>query len=91
MDDKDEVDNSDLWEKANPMFSKPMSPYAEELFDTIMDEYMDLEDDPSGRSEFMAKRMNLPQEDNTVRVASGTISWPPTGPSLMKSYAVAPV
>ncbi|VXC07784.1 Phage terminase-like protein, large subunit, contains N-terminal HTH domain [Bacillus sp. 349Y] len=70
MDNKDEVDNSDLWEKANPMFSKPMSPYAEELFDTIMDEYLELEDDPSGRPEFMAKRMNLPQQDSTVKVAS---------------------
>ena len=70
MDNKKEVDNPELWEKANPMFSKPRSDYAEELFDTLMDEYLDLEDDPSGRSEFMAKRMNLPEEDNTVRVAS---------------------
>ncbi len=70
MDSKEEVDNPEMWEKANPMFSKPRSPYAEELFDTIMDEYLDLEDDPSGRPEFMAKRMNLPQEDNTVKVAS---------------------
>ncbi|MFD2046021.1 terminase TerL endonuclease subunit [Ornithinibacillus salinisoli] len=70
MDNKDEVENPDLWEKANPMFSQPRSPYAEELFDTVMDEYLDLEDDPSGRSEFMAKRMNLPQEDTTTRIAS---------------------
>lgn len=70
MDSKDEVERSELWEKANPMFSQPRSPYAEELFDTIMDEYLDLEDDPSGLPEFMAKRMNLPQEDNTVKVAS---------------------
>ena len=70
MDSKKEVDIPELWEKANPMFSKPRSDYAEELFDTLMDEYLDLEDDPSGRSEFMAKRMNLPEEDNTVRVAS---------------------
>lgn len=70
MDNKEEVNNPEMWEKANPMFSKPRSPYAEELFDTIMDEYLDLEDDPSGRPEFMAKRMNLPQEDGTVRVAS---------------------
>ena len=70
MDSKKEVDNPKLWEKANPMFSEPRSSYAEELFDTLMDEYLDLEDDPSGRSEFMAKRMNLPEDDNTVRVAS---------------------
>ncbi|MFC4387512.1 terminase TerL endonuclease subunit [Gracilibacillus marinus] len=70
MDDKNEVDNPELWEKANPMFSKPRSPYAEELFDTVMDEYLDLEDDPSGRPELMAKRMNLPQEDSATRIAS---------------------
>ncbi|MGD6967118.1 hypothetical protein ACQCVP_11865 [Rossellomorea vietnamensis] len=60
MDSKEEVDNPKLWEKANPLFSEPRSPYAEELFDTLMDEYLDLEDDPSGSPEFMAKRMNLP-------------------------------
>ncbi len=70
MDSKDEVEKPELWEKANPMFTKPMSPYAEELFDTVMDEYLDLKDDPSGRPEFMAKRMNLPQEDSTARIAS---------------------
>ncbi|WP_424474827.1 terminase TerL endonuclease subunit [Oceanobacillus kimchii] len=70
MDSKDDVNHPELWEKANPMFSKPRSPYAEELYDTVMDEYLDLEDDPSGRPEFMAKRMNLPQEDSTTRIAS---------------------
>lgn len=28
IDDPNEVDNPDFWEKANPMFSEPRSPYA---------------------------------------------------------------
>ena len=32
LDDPEEVDNPDMWEKANPMFSKPMSQYARGLF-----------------------------------------------------------
>lgn len=32
LDDPLEVDNPEMWEKANPMFSKPMSDYAQGLF-----------------------------------------------------------
>ncbi|MGY3716777.1 terminase TerL endonuclease subunit [Sutcliffiella cohnii] len=60
LDDESEVDDPTNWEKANPMLSEPRSEYAQGLFDTIMEEYEDLEDDPSNREEFMTKRMNLP-------------------------------
>ncbi|MGZ7244268.1 terminase large subunit, partial [Streptococcus pyogenes] len=64
------VNDSELWELANPMFHKPMSEYAENLFETIYEEYEDLEDDPSNREEFMTKRMNLPVTDLERSVAS---------------------
>ncbi|SCN42937.1 Uncharacterized protein BC88300_04630 [Bacillus cytotoxicus] len=60
LNDEREVDDLDKWELANPMLSKPLSEYAEGLFETMKEEYEDLEDDPDNRIEFMTKRMNLP-------------------------------
>lgn len=60
LDDEKEIDDPSNWEKANPMLSEPRGDYAQGLFETIMEEYEDLEDDPSNREEVMTKRMNLP-------------------------------
>ena len=70
LDDYEEIDNPDVWEKANPMFSNPRGEYADNLFDVIFDEYRDLEDEPEGREEFITKRMNLPETDLTKSVAT---------------------
>ena len=70
LDDYEEIDNPDVWEKANPMFSNPRSEYADNLYDVIFDEYRDLEDEPEGREEFITKRMNLPETDLTKSVAT---------------------
>lgn len=70
LDSEEQVDDSDNWELANPMFHKPLSEYADNLFETVMEEYEDLEDDPSNREEFMTKRMNLPVTDLERSVAS---------------------
>lgn len=70
LDSEEQVNDSELWELANPMFHKPMSEYAENLFETVFEEYEDLEDDPSNREEFMTKRMNLPVTDLERSVAS---------------------
>lgn len=75
LDHPDEVDNLDMWEKANPMLEKPLTEYAENLFETIKEEYDDLEIDPSGREEFMTKRMNLPEEDIEKSVAPWEEIW----------------
>src|SRR5690625_3202232 len=63
LDEADEVDDLSMWEKANPMFSEPMTDYALNLFETVKEEYLDLSTDPSGREEFMTKRMNFLVED----------------------------
>src|SRR5699024_8042809 len=70
LDDPEEIDDIDMWEKANPMLCKPLTPYAENLLGTIQEEYDDLEEDSSGREEFMTKRMNLPEEDINRSTAS---------------------
>lgn len=69
LDEEKEVDDINSWEKANPMLCEPRSNYAQGLFDTIYEEYEDLEDDPSNREEFMTKRMNLPVTDLEKSVA----------------------
>lgn len=69
LDEAEEVDNPELWEKANPMFSEPLSDYADNLFETVKEEYKELEEDPSAREEFMTKRMNFPEEDIEKSVA----------------------
>ena len=63
LDDPKEVDNPDMWEKANPMFSKPMSKYAQGLFRKVKNQYNEMTFSPSKRQEFMTKRMNLPEID----------------------------
>ncbi|MBT2823082.1 MULTISPECIES: terminase TerL endonuclease subunit [Staphylococcus] len=63
LDDPLEVDDPDMWEKANPMFSKPMSDYAKGLFRKVKNQYNEMSFSPTKRQEFMTKRMNLPEVD----------------------------
>lgn len=70
LNSEDEVTDPDNWELANPMLHKSLSEYADGLLETILEEYDDLEDDPSNREEFMTKRMNLPVTDLERSVAS---------------------
>ena len=63
LDDPLEVDNPEMWEKANPMFSKPMSDYAQGLFRKVKNQYNEMSFSPTKRQEFMTKRMNLPEVD----------------------------
>ncbi|WP_299090361.1 terminase TerL endonuclease subunit [uncultured Metabacillus sp.] len=70
IDDPKEVDNPDMWEKANPMFSKPMGAYAKQLFKKVLTQFKQLVNNPSNREEFMTKRMNLPETDLSKSVAS---------------------
>lgn len=70
LDNEREVDDEEEWQKANPMFHKPMGEYARGLFEIVREQYEDLQDDPSNREEFMTKRMNLPVSDVERSVAS---------------------
>lgn len=63
LDDPLEVDDSTMWEKANPMFSEPMSEYARGLFKKVKNQYREMNFSPTKRTEFMTKRMNLPEVD----------------------------
>ncbi|PNZ31276.1 putative phage terminase, large subunit [Staphylococcus petrasii] len=69
IDDKDEVDKPEVWEKANPMFEQPRSEYGSQLFKEVHQQYLGLQFNPSNRPEFMTKRMNMPETDSQSVVA----------------------
>lgn len=70
IDEKEEAENPDMWEKACPMFAKPLSTYAKELFRKVKKQYNQLKTNPSSIREFFTKRMNFPMEDPNASVAS---------------------
>jgi len=71
LDDKEEVKNEDMWEKANPAFEKPLSPRAKRLLTKVRKQY----NNKDGRVAFMTKRMNVPEKDLTKSVASWKEIW----------------
>ncbi|MEK4715349.1 terminase TerL endonuclease subunit [Sporosarcina sp. FSL K6-5500] len=70
IDEPGEIDNPEMWEKANPMFSEPRSFYAKGLFKKVRTQWRQLANNPSNREEFMTKRMNYPEVDLNKTVAS---------------------
>lgn len=69
LNDESQLDDPDNWELPNPMLSKPLTGYAIDLFEEIKEDYDALLIDPSGREEFVTKRMNLPLDDLERSVA----------------------
>lgn len=65
LDDPAEVHDPDNWEKANPSL-----PYLPTLVRQIMKEYKDWIANPSGNTDFMTKRMGIPQGDKEFEVTS---------------------
>ncbi|UOE96067.1 terminase TerL endonuclease subunit [Alkalihalobacillus sp. LMS39] len=65
LDDEKEVDNIDMWEKANPSYR-----YNKHLQTEMKLEYHDMQLNSALRTEFMTKRMNLPVEDARKEVAT---------------------
>lgn len=70
IDDEEEMHDTNMWQKANPMFHPPLSSYAKTLFKKVLKQYKKLENDSSGFENFITKRMNLPKVDLEKSVAS---------------------
>lgn len=70
LDSVDELNDSDMWEKANPAFEKPLNKRGKMLMLTVKKDYKKLATEPSGRVAFMTKRMNLPEVDLETAVAT---------------------
>lgn len=65
LDEKDEVHNPDMWEKANPSL-----PYLPILKEQMEKEYADYMLDPVINNAFMTKRMNIPEGNKDTEVTS---------------------
>lgn len=63
LDSKEEVDDPENWQKANPSL-----PYRPDLMEEIRKEYGEWKRRPGQLSAFMTKRMNLPQSDADISV-----------------------
>ncbi len=67
LDDPAEVDDPAKWVKANPSIN-----YRPTLKNTLESQYAEMKIVPSKRSEFMTKRMNIPERDEQKAVTSWT-------------------
>lgn len=70
IDDEEEMNNPEMWQKANPQFHPPLSDYARTLWKKVMKQYNKLKNDASGYENFITKRMNLPKVDLEKNVTS---------------------
>lgn len=65
LDSESEVDNEDLWHKANPSME-----YMPILQKAIKRNYLEMKRIPTKKPEFMTKRMNLPAQKESMAVTS---------------------
>lgn len=59
LDHPSEVEDSEMWQKANPMFHPPMSDYAKTLFNMVNKQWKRLELGIGNKAKWLTKRMNL--------------------------------
>lgn len=70
LDSIDEMDNPDMWAKANPALQAPLNKRGKRLFNEVMKKYKKLAVEPSGRSAFVTKRMNFLEDNMENSVAT---------------------
>lgn len=70
LDSPGEVEDSSNWEKANPMFSQPMSDYAKKLFNRVSKQWNRLKSGVGDKPKWLIKRMNLLDIKTVTSVAS---------------------
>ena len=70
LDDKEEAEDEAMWEKANPMFHKPMSEYAAGLFRKIQKDWRNVQKGMGDKVEFLTKRMNISDVELESSIAS---------------------
>lgn len=63
LDDLKEIDDFSMWEKANPMFSQPMTKYARNLLNTQKNRYHGIKTGATDKIKFTIKNMNTLIED----------------------------
>lgn len=63
IDTREQADDPKYWPLANPMLEEPRNSYGKTLFRKIVKQFNKLQAEPSGRAEFMTKRMDYPEVD----------------------------
>lgn len=59
LDSPGEVEDYSMWQKANPMFHPPMSPYAARLFNTVKKQWLRIKSGVGNKAKWLTKRMNI--------------------------------
>lgn len=70
LDDISEMDDFDMWPKANPALQPPLNKRGKRLFNEVKKKYNKLANEPSGRAAFVTKRMNVVEDDMEHLVAT---------------------
>lgn len=70
LDTIEEMDDPDNWAKANPALQEPLNKRGKRLLTKVMKQYKKLENEPSGRTAFVVKRMNFLEDNMENSVAS---------------------
>lgn len=70
LDETSEVEDPKNWEKANPMFCEPMSPYARKLFNRVLKQWTRLKSGVGDKAKWLVKRMNIQDVKMVSNVAS---------------------
>ncbi|WP_368900591.1 terminase TerL endonuclease subunit [Oceanobacillus oncorhynchi] len=70
LDSLEEMDDMNMWEKANPAFERPLNKRGKRLIKTVKKEYAMLEHEPSKYAAFVTKRMNFIMDNTENSVAS---------------------
>ncbi|MCJ0932557.1 terminase large subunit [Virgibacillus halodenitrificans] len=70
LDDISEMDNFDMWPKANPALQPPLNKRGKRLLNEVKKKYLKLAYEPSGRAAFVTKRMNFIEDNMENSVAS---------------------
>lgn len=70
LDSIEEMDDPEIWPKANPALQPPLNKRGKRLFNEVMKKYKKLATEPSGRSAFVTKRMNFLEDNMENSVAT---------------------
>src|SRR5699024_6205537 len=68
LDDLSEMDNFDMWQKANPMYHAPMTEYAKEHMRQQKRRYYGIQSGKTDKIKFTIKNMNTLLEDTNRTV-----------------------
>lgn len=70
LDTPEDVQETENWQKANPMFHQPRSKYAQGLFNTVYNQYQEVLRGERNKAKWLVKRMNLSDVELESDIAS---------------------